>query len=115
MSRPGHQFPTPGKHGTSGSNSPADQASGQPSGRRKGQKGTEQGSKSKGPQGVEQGTEMSPGKGKGYAHPHGSTRAEDEYLYKRYEHYGSEYSEDDEDIYAERAQFVAIDHDFTPK
>ena len=58
---------------------------------------------------------MSPEKGKGgYAHPHGSTRAEDEYLYKRYEHYGSEYF-DEEDIYGDRAQFMAIDHDFTPK
>ena len=67
---------------------------------------------------VEQGTGMSPEKGKGiYAHPHGGGRAEDEYLYKRYEHYGSEYdeTEGEEDIYGSRAQFVAIDHDFTPK
>ena len=91
--------------------------SGQHPGQRKGQKGTDQqGGKGKGPHSVEQSTGMSPEKGKGgYAHPHGSTRAEDEYLYKRYEHYGSEYFDEEEDIYGDRAQFMAIDHDFTPK
>ncbi|XP_076456330.1 uncharacterized protein LOC143290640 [Babylonia areolata] len=74
--------------------------------------------------GVEQGTEMSPlltkdgvkarrGKEEHKGGLQGSMRAEDEYLFKRYEHYGSEYSEE-EDIYADRAQFVAIDYDLTP-
>ena len=71
--------------------------------------------KQKGSRGVEQGTEMSPQE---QAAQGGSTRAEEEYLYKRYEHYGSEYFEDvaeEEDIYGDRAQFLAIEYELTPK
>ncbi|KAK7506679.1 hypothetical protein BaRGS_00002154 [Batillaria attramentaria] len=64
------------------------------------------------PGAVEQGTGMTPVGKKGP--PYGSTRTEDEqYLLKHYEHYGSDYGEED-DIYQDRSQFTAIDIDFTP-